>query len=258
MQNLNVTLIQSDLLWQNRDDNLAHFDGIIKALDRPTDLVILPEMFTTGFTMEPGGVAEGMDGLAVRRLKEWAKITRSHTTGSIVIGEDNRYFNRLVWALPAGQLITYDKRHLFRMAGEEKIYTAGEKHITIDIHGWKIRPFICYDLRFPVWSRNRNLEYDVAVYVANWPESRSLHWKALLRARAIENQCFVIGVNRTGTDGNGISYCGDSMVIDFTGNILLDCASNACVESVELDYNALSQSRKAFPAWKDTDNYSFQ
>ncbi len=208
--------------------------------------------------MKPRGLAEGMDGSAVRRLKEWANVIEADITGSIVIGDNNRYYNRLVWAVPGGRVVTYDKRHLFRMAGEEKIYTAGEGYITIDIYGWKIRPFICYDLRFPIWSRNRDIEYDVAVYVANWPESRSLHWKTLLRARAIENQCYVIGVNRIGTDGNGISYCGDSTVMDFAGNIIMDLAGQDCVQTAELEYDALKKYRRSFPAWKDADNYSFQ
>ena len=258
MQNLKVTLIQADTAWRDVPANLARLDRIVPSLRGATDLVLLPEMFTTGFTMEPGSVAEGMDGSTVRQMTAWADILQADVAGSVVAAENNRFFNRLVWARPGGTMEIYDKRHLFRMAGEEKIYTAGERLITAEIRGWRIRPFICYDLRFPAWSRSRGLEYDVAVYAANWPESRSLHWKTLLRARAIENQCYVIGVNRIGTDGNGVRYRGDSMAIDFSGAVIADCASRECVQSVELDCRALQKYRGSFPAWKDADSYTFQ
>ncbi|HOT43843.1 MAG TPA: amidohydrolase [Spirochaetota bacterium] len=255
MRDLNVTIIQTDLAWHDAETNCTRLDGVIRSIAGPTDLVLLPEMFSTGFTMEPAACAEGMDGIAVKRLLEWAREKNADAAGSVAVREEGRFYNRLVWARPGGSVITYDKRHLFRMAGEEKVYTAGGARPVIELNGWKIRPFICYDLRFPVWSRNRNLEYDIAVYVANWPEKRAAHWRALLRARAIENQCYVIGVNRIGADGNGVSYCGDSAVIDFTGNTLFEKGNGECAATVALSFGVLADYRRAFPAWKDADEF---
>lgn len=256
MQDLNVTIIQTDLAWHDAAKNCSRLDGIIRSLSEPTDLVLLPEMFSTGFTMEPAACAEGMDGIAVKRLRGWAREKEADVAGSVAVSEEGRFYNRLVWARPGGGVIAYDKRHLFRMAGEEKVYTAGGARPVIELNGWKIRPFICYDLRFPVWSRNRNLEYDIAVYVANWPEKRAAHWKALLRARAIENQCYVIGVNRIGVDGNGVSYCGDSAVIDFAGNTLFEKGNGECAATIALSFEDLAAYRRAFPAWKDADDFT--
>ncbi len=256
MQDLNVTIIQTGLAWHDTDANCAHFDGIIRSLAESADLVLLPEMFSTGFTMEPSACAEDMGGRAVKSLMTWAREKEADIAGSVAIREGDRYYNRLLWVRPGGAVITYDKRHLFRMAGEEQVYTAGGEKTVIELNGWKIRPFICYDLRFPVWSRNKNLEYDIAVYVANWPEKRAPHWRALLRARAIENQCYVIGVNRIGVDGNGVSYCGDSAVIDFAGNTIFEKGNGECVSTVRLSFGELSDYRKAFPAWKDADDFN--
>jgi omega-amidase len=256
MQDLNVTIIQTDLTWHDVGKNCARFDGLIRSLKETTDLVLLPEMFSTGFTMEPAACAEEMDGLAVKRLMEWAREKNADVAGSVAIRDDGRYYNRLVWARPGGSVIACDKRHLFRMAGEERVYTAGGAKAIIELNGWKIRPFICYDLRFPVWSRNKNLEYDIAVYVANWPEKRAAHWKGLLRARAIENQCYVIGVNRIGVDGNGISYCGDSAVIDYAGNTIFEKGNVECAATVGLSFGGLADYRRTFPAWKDADDFT--
>ncbi len=256
MQNLNITIIQTGLAWHDVEKNCTRFEGIIRSLAEPTDLVLLPEMFSTGFTMEPHACAEEMDGLAVTSLVRWAGKKQADVAGSVAIREGDRYFNRLVWARPGGDVVTCNKRHLFRMAGEERVYTAGNDKTVIMLKGWRIRPFVCYDLRFPVWSRNKNLEYDIAVYVANWPEKRAAHWKALLRARAIENQCYVIGVNRIGVDGNGVSYCGDSAVIDFTGSTILEMENRECVQTIGLSFDELAGYRQAFPAWKDADDFT--
>ncbi len=256
MQDLNVTIIQSDLAWHDAGANRARFERIIRGLNESTDLVLLPEMFSTGFTMEPASCAEEMDGITAKRLAEWARDKDADIAGSVAIKEKGRYYNRLLWARPGGAIITYDKRHLFRMAGEEKVYSAGSAKTVIELKGWKIRPFICYDLRFPVWSRNKGLEYDIAVYLANWPERRAPHWRALLRARAIENQCYCVGVNRIGTDGNGVSHCGDSAVIDFLGNTLFEKGNEECAATVTLSFEKLAEYRQAFPAWKDADEFT--
>lgn len=255
MRDLKVGLIQSDIAWHDVDANEIRFDALVASLREPMDLLLLPEMFTTGFTMDPASHAEGMDGRGVRSLKRWAREKNTAVAGSLAIREEGRYYNRFILAGPDGNLAIYDKRHLFRMAGEETVYTAGSGRALIDIQGWKIRPFICYDLRFPVWSRNGNPAYDIAVYVANWPEQRREHWRALLRARAIENQCYCIGVNRIGADGNGILHSGDSAVIDFRGETLFEAANEECCAVVDCSYDALAEYRGSFPVWKDADAF---
>jgi omega-amidase len=256
MQDLKITMVQASLTWHDAEANLARFDGIIGSLTDKTDLVVLPEMFTTGFTMQARENAEEMSGPTVARLLEWARQTEADVAGSIIIRESGRYYNRLVWARPDGGIVTYDKRHLFRMAGEQEVYSAGDKKILIELKGWKLRPFICYDLRFPVWSRNVNNEYDVAVFAANWPGQRAQHWNALLTARAIENQCYVIGVNRVGMDGNGISYSGGSIAVDFEGKAVLEIKDEECVRTAVLSYDKLEEYRRSFPAWKDADGFT--
>lgn len=253
MPDLTVTLIQSDLAWEDVAANLARFDAVVDRLEAPSDLIVLPEMFSTGFSMNAARLAEPMTGPAVTWLRRTAKARNAVLTGSVMIEESGRYFNRLVWARPDGSLATYDKRHLFRYAGEEKVYTAGEGQITPVCRGWRIRPFICYDLRFPVWTRNLNLAYDVALFVANWPERRSAHWRALLVARAIENQCYVIAVNRVGRDGNGLAYDGGSMVISPTGETLMEGLFEEATPTVTLRRDLLEQYRKDFPTWMDAD-----
>lgn len=258
MRNLKVTIVQGDIAWQNVEENLARYDAILNMLTEKPDLVVLPEMFTTGFTMRPEECAEDMGGAGVEKLLYWSRSLGADVTGSIAVRDGDAYVNRLLWAKPDGSLRHCDKRHLFRMAGEERVYRAGNAHLTVELNGWKLRPFICYDLRFPVWTRCRDRGYDAAVFVANWPGSRREHWKALLRARAIENQCYVIGVNRVGVDGNGVSYSGDSSLVDFNGKVLFENSGMECTHTEELSLESLVKYRDSFPAWKDADRFSFE
>ena len=254
MQDLKVTLIQSELAWEDIDSNLAGFNSRIDAIEEDTHLIVLPEMFSTGFTMNAAELAQDMKGSAVKWIKEKSAEKNVDMVGSIIADDNGKFFNRLLWAKPNGEIFTYDKKHLFRMAGEEKIYSAGTKNITVELNGWKIRPFICYDLRFPVWTRNIANQFDAAIFIANWPERRSAHWKALLLARAIENQCYVIGVNRVGTDGNGLTYSGDSSIIDPWGTIIFQKSNQTCIYTADLSYDVLKTSREDFPVWMDADN----
>jgi len=253
MQDLTITLVQTHLEWEDIDANLKLFDSRIESVQEPTDLIILPEMFSTGFSMNAPSLAEEMSGKAITWLRGKAVEKKTTITGSVMVKESGRYFNRLVWARPDGETITYDKRHLFRYAGEEKVYTAGLRHVTVELNGWRIRPFICYDLRFPIWVRNLNKSYDLAIFVANWPAKRSAHWRALLRARAIENQAFVAAVNRVGTDGHGFDHSGHSALIDPTGQVIFEGQDTACTETLQLNYKVLADYRAQFPAWKDAD-----
>lgn len=253
MRDLSVTLIQSELFWEDTEANLKLFNEKIEDLNENTDLIILPEMFTTGFSMNAKTLAQDMDGVAVLWMKEKSKAKNADITGSMIITENGNYFNRLVWAKPDGDLFTYDKKHLFRLIGEQNVYTAGEKHLTVNLYGWKIRPFICYDMRFPIWTRNIDNQYDIAVYIANWPEKRALQWDLLMPARAIENQCYVIGLNRVGTDGKGFKYIGGSSVIDPTGKTIFKKENDSCVHTLCLTYDPIRAYREQFPAWMDAD-----
>ena len=253
MPDLTVTLIQMELEWEDIRANLRRFDAEVDAIDRDTDLVILPEMFSTGFSMRADSLAEEMDGAAVTWMREKSAATATVITGSVMIREAGRFYNRLIWARPDGTMQTYDKKHLFRYAGEEKVYTPGDTRITIDLDGWKIRPFICYDLRFPIWTRNLENVYDLALFVANWPARRSLHWRTLLRARAIENQAYVAAVNRIGRDGHGIDYSGGSAVIDPLGKMLFEKSNQTSTATLRLSKETLTDYRRRFPAWKDAD-----
>jgi omega-amidase len=253
MQDLNITLVQTDLAWEDIDANLDRFDAWIDAVDAPTDLIVLPEMFSTGFSMNARPLAETMHGKAVTWLRNKAGQKNTVITGSVMIQEGGRFFNRLVWARPDGDLLVYDKKLLFRYAGEEKVYTAGSRQVTAELNGWKIRPFICYDLRFPIWTRNLDQAYDLALFVANWPAKRAAHWRALLRARAIENQAYVAAVNRVGTDGNGYAYSGHSALIDPTGQVLFEQENLACSPTLSLQHKVLNNYRTQFPAWMDAD-----
>ena len=262
---MKVTLIQTTLHWEDRQKNLAHFDSLINSIKDTTDLIVLPEMFSTGFTMNPAELAEPSNGDALKIMKNWATKTNAVICGSIAAEENGSYFNRLFWVEPNRVTSIYDKRHLFRMAGEEKHYEIGSQKIVKQISNFNICPLVCYDLRFPVWSRNTysktngslTAAYDVLVYVANWPESRSYPWKQLLIARAIENQCYVIGVNRIGNDGNDISHSGDSMVINPRGEIISKTKANEeSIETVELDKTYLDDFRKAFPVGLDSDKFN--
>jgi predicted amidohydrolase len=253
--NLHLTLIQSNLHWHDPAANLAMFEEKIWKITQKTDLIILPEMFTTGFTMAAAEMAEPMNLHTFKWLKQMAAQTGAVITGSYIVKEGSNYFNRLVWMEPDGQYSFYDKRHLFRMAEEHQTYSAGQSKIIQNLKGWRIMPLICYDLRFPVWSRNVDLAYDLIIYVANWPQARNNAWKTLLQARAIENLSYCVGVNRIGTDGKGIYYSGDSAVIDFKGQHFFQKADEECIESIVLDKLELMEFRQKFPANLDADSF---
>lgn len=253
MHDLNVTLVQTTLHWQDINANLAMLEDKLTRLTDAGDLIILPEMFSTGFSMQPEVHAEPMTGKAVTWLKRMSGEMSVDIAGSLMIADQGNFYNRLVWARPDGRLFTYDKKHLFAYAGEDKVYTAGRGHLTVELKGWRIRPFICYDLRFPIWCRNLNEVYDLAIFTANWPAIRSPHWRALLRTRAIENQSFVIGVNRTGQDGSGLDYSGDSSLIDPQGNILFEVREKEDCRTLILKKQKLNDCRARFPFLKDAD-----
>ena len=258
MSSLTVTLIQTNVSWEDKPSNLAMLDKKIMAIPNRTELVVLPEMFSTGFSMQPEKLAEDMDGPTVNWMKKIARANKIILTGSLIISENGHYFNRLLWVLPDGTLGYYDKRHRFAFAGEDKEYTPGHKRLIAQVKGWKVNLLVCYDLRFPVWARQQSAEapeYDILLYVANWPERRSHAWKTLLTARAIENQCYVIGVNRVGNDGNQISYSGDSMVIDALGNTLYHKAGEEDIVTIVLKKEPLQEIREKFPFWRDADHF---
>lgn len=256
---LTITIIQTDLFWEDKKANLAMFEKKIGAIKERTEIVVLPEMFSTGFSMKPELLAETMDGETVAWMKRIAAEKKIILTGSCIIKEEGNYFNRLLWVLPNGQLGMYDKRHRFGFAGEDEQYTAGTKRLIASVKGWKINLQVCYDLRFPVWARQQSQpeapEYDVLIYVANWPERRSHAWKTLLQARAIENQCYVVGVNRVGNDGNGLAHSGDSMIIDALGETLYHEKEKEDVFTITLQKENLDTVREKFPFWKDADEY---
>lgn len=251
---LRVTVIQTALAWHDPEANRRRLATHLRGLAGHTDLVVLPEMFSTGFTMAAEALAETMDGPTVGWMREEAAALGCVITGSLIVREDGRHFNRLVWARPDGSLAHYDKRHLFRMAKEQEHYAPGARRIVVEIKGWRVCPLVCYDLRFPVWSRNRG-DYDALVYVANWPARRAQAWSALLRARAIENLSYVVGVNRIGTDGNGASYAGDSVVLDFLGQSLSSEGGGDRVETTVLGLESLQAWRENFPAHLDADEF---
>ena len=235
----------------------------IRAIAQPTQVVILPEMFSTGFSMQPERFAEPMNGPTVQWMKKISALKKSILTGSLMIEDAGRYYNRAVWMQPNGHWGCYNKRHLFAYAGEDQHYTAGQQRFVASVNGWRIALFVCYDLRFPVWNRQQfneqnTFEYDVAVYVANWPARRSLAWKALLQARAIENQCYVIGVNRVGEDGNGIAHRGDSMVIDPLGEIVYHKPDVEDIGTITLHKELLERIREGFPFWRDADAFQIE
>jgi omega-amidase len=256
MQDLTITLIQSDLHWENAGANLSMFEEKIWKIKGSTDLIILPEMFTTGFTMNAYELAEPMNLTTFKWMKQQAAQARAVVTGSYIVKEGGRFYNRLIWMNPDGTYTSYDKRHLFRMAGENKVYTGGKKKIIQSLHGWNVCPLVCYDLRFPVWSRNMDNNYDLLLYIANWPQARRLPWQVLLQARAIENLTYAAGVNRVGKDGKGISYTGDSSVINYKGEILYSCADMEDIHSETLSWNELQEFRSKFPAHLDADTFN--
>ncbi len=250
---LKVSWIQAPLVWENADGNRSFFENEISLIE--TDVVLLPEMFTTGFSMNPSALAETMDGETIQWMRRLAAQQNCAIAGSVIIREDEQYFNRLVWMNPDGAYWTYDKRHLFSYAGEEKVYTAGNERVVWNFKGWRILPQVCFDLRFPVWARNQN-DYDLAFYVANWPSKRSFPWKQLLVARAIENQAFVIGVNRVGDDGNGIAHSGDSLALNALGETLeASTPFQKSVDTVELRKEDLELVRNRFQFLQEQDDF---
>ena len=263
-KNLTFALIQSNLFWEEKEKNLSSFSSKIDSIDFECDVVILPEMFSTGFTMNTETLGEDMNGDTLQWLKNTASRNNKIITGSFIAKENDLHFNRLVWMRPDGSYDYYDKKHLFRMAGEDGYFSSGNSSITINLHGWKIRPLICYDLRFPVWSRNRHFikenqaipEYDVLIYVANWPAVRSMPWDVLLRARAVENQAYCIGVNRIGRDGNDKDYIGHTTAIDPKGEYILNPVEQTeGIFKIELDYESLKKFREKFPQGLDADDF---
>lgn len=257
MRDLKIILIQSTLHWENVEANLKMFSDKIASIKEQTDLIVLPEMFSTGFTMNNKPLAEKMGGRTFEWMKRTAKEKKCVLTGSLIIEENGKYFNRLIWMHADGTFETYDKRHLFRYANEQDHYTAGSKKLIVELNGWKICPMICYDLRFPVWIRNSNKEYDLLIFVANWPERRNYPREALLLARAIENQAYVIGVNRVGKDGSDINHSGDSVVINHQGEVISKAKPNEeAILTATLSLSELEEWRKKFPAWMDADQFT--
>jgi omega-amidase len=253
---LRILIIQPDIIWKNTIENLRQYTGMLLSYQKPVDLILLPEMFTTGFILTPEDISGSMQEEAISWLKNNAVNHHCSIAGSLIIHENRNFFNRLICAHPSGEINLYDKRHLFRMAGEDEHYSQGTHRTISTVKGWRICWQICYDLRFPVWSRNQN-DYDVLVYVANWPAQRSNVWKILLKARAIENQSYVIGVNRIGKDGNNIDYLGESLVIDPKGNPLNNITErdNNRIR-IDLKYSSLLDFRNKFPVLQDRDNFT--
>ena len=254
-----VSLAQQPLAWHDPDANRAHFTQLLAPLAGNTDLVVLPEMFTTGFTMKPEQFAEAADGPTRAWLLEQARSLDAAVGGSVAVNDDGQYFNRFMLAMPDGLTYWYDKRHLFRMGGEHRHYSAGSHALIIEWRGLRLCPLVCYDLRFPVWSRRRpELDYDLVIYAANWPAPRRTAWSALLRARAIENQAYCVGVNRVGEDGGGNAYVGDSVALDFMGQPLVELLDNPQLITVPLDVEAVRAWRDKFPAHLDADAFSLE
>jgi len=259
MSDLTVSFIQTELHWHAAAANRAAIEQHLAQLAGSTDLIVLPEMFTTGFSMEAPGQAETMDGPTVAWLRAQAAAHHAVMTGSVIIEENGRYFNRLLWVRPDGSLRQYDKRHLFTLAGEQHTYTPGTARLVADWRGWRICPLVCYDLRFPVWSRNQPVEpYDLLLYVANWPAVRRTAWTTLLRARAIENVACALGVNRTGRDGRGHDYAGDSALLDAQGNYLVEAGETAGVFTHTLRREELEEFRARFAALNDGDGFELR
>ncbi|WP_020558803.1 amidohydrolase [Thiofilum flexile] len=258
MNELRITLIQANLIWQNPAANRDYFSSTFATLQGKTDLVILPEMFTTGFSMQPELHAESFEGETIQWLKQQASLLKAAICGSLATQIETGFVNRFTFVTPEGEVLYYDKHHLFRMSPEPEHYQAGQERKIFTYQGWRILPQVCYDLRFPVFMRNRN-DYDFAIVVANWPEPRRMAWRTLLQARAIENLSYVVGVNRVGQDGSGLNYTGDSLVVNFKGELLLDQApSTPFVETRTLSLEALNQFKTQFPAWRDANEFELK
>ncbi len=254
MSELKISLIQSNLIWENIDANLSMFKKKISNIEEDVDLIILPEMFNTGFSMNAEQFHETMQGKTVSWFKEIAEQRNCTITGSLIIKENNRFYNRMIWMRPDGSFEQYDKRHLFRLANEHKKYTPGKGKKIVHLKDWKINLNICYDLRFPVWARNES-GYDIIINTANWPEIRNNHWKTLLKARAIENLSYVIGVNRVGYDGNKIYHSGDSAVIHPSGEVLKEVSHEEATITLRLSKKELMTHRSKLPYHLDADKF---
>lgn len=264
MRDLKITLLQSDLYWEEIDANLSAFEEKIWQIGQGTDVIVLPEMFTTGFTMNAPALGEHMNMRTFRWMRQMADQTGALILGSFIAKVHDKFYNRLLWMEPGGNYKTYDKRHLFRMAAEQKTYAAGESLLIGEWKGWRICPLICYDLRFPVWSRNtydavsKRMNYDLLIYVANWPTARVEAWSSLLKARAIENLSYVVGVNRVGVDGNSIEYNGNSAIIGPKGEVIFSSEGVEAIKTLELNANSLQAFRDKFPAYLDADDFSIE
>ncbi|MFT0213483.1 amidohydrolase [Pseudomonas sp. F1_0610] len=257
LENLQLAIVQAPMVWQDVSANLDNFAQLLNQVEQ-ADLVLLPEMFNTGFSMESERLAESMDGITVTWLKAQAMRLQAVVCGSLIVKvAEGDFRNRLIWARPDGSLETYDKRHLFRMAGEQNHYTAGTHQLVVELKGWRIRPLICYDLRFPVWSRDSQ-DTDLLFYIASWPQARRNAWNRLLPARAIENICYVAGVNRIGEDNNGYAHSGDSQVLDYLGDPLLQANAQLGVFQVELKAANLAKFKQRFPAYLDADHFHLE
>lgn len=255
-ENISISVFQLDLVWENPEANRSKIDEWLLKINGKTDVVFLPEMFTTGFSMKVSELAESMDGETIRWMKQKSAEHQVALSGSLIIRENNQYYNRLVFVEPSGIIHCYDKRHLFMMGNEDKHFAKGEARIVIDYKGWRICPLICYDLRFPVWARNRN-EYDILFYAANWPQARTEVWNTLLRARAIENQAYVAGSNCIGVDGNMVAYSGNSQLIGPKGNVISEIADHhKGIVSARFSYKELHKYRTDFPVLNDADYFT--
>jgi omega-amidase len=264
VRDLTVSLVQASTLWHDLAGNRRLYGDLVRALARPVDLVVLPETLLSGFSNDAVKDAETMDGEGVAWMRGLAADIGAVVTGSLVIREGEAVYNRLIWARPDGTHAHYDKRHLFRMAGEHQRYAGGSDKLIVELAGWRICPMICYDLRFPVWIRNRydraaaRFDYDLLLFVANWPSPRRHAWRTLLRARAIENLSYCVGVNRVGVDGNQLTYAGDSAAIDFLGETLVELGSAPALTTITLSASALAAHRERFPAWMDADEFELR
>ena len=258
MDDLKISLIQTNLFWEDTDRNLEHLAAHIAKITEPTDLIVLPEMFSTAFSMSVETLAEEMNGKTMQWMLDIAQRHRCEITGSLIIKDEGKFYNRLIWMRPDATFDFYDKRHLFAMGNEHHAYTAGDKPLIVTLNGWKICPMICYDLRFPVWMRNQNEVYDLLLIVANWPEKRSLHWRTLIPARAVENLSYVAAVNRIGNDGNDIAHIGDSMVISPNGETLYHKQNDEDVFTLSLSADELLKTRRYLPFLKDADNFELK
>lgn len=264
-EELYISLVQTSVYWESPAENRSRFEALLEGVGE-TDLIVLPEMFSTGFSMKPEELSEPMEGPSMKWMQEQAHQHQAVITGSLIIQDEGRFFNRLIWMRPNGSYDFYDKRHLFSFAQEEEHYTAGKHRLVVDLNGWRVCPLVCYDLRFPGWVRNQALDhtssdpvYDLLIFVANWPAARSSAWTNLLEARAHENQSYVAGVNRIGKDGNGIPHSGNSLLIDPKGTIISDIEPNQeSVRTYTLSYAQLESFRAKFTAWKDADNLSLR